>query len=427
MTVLLLPLVFLARLRIANMRKLLLIALFFISQQSFATTYYLDTSCTFNGDGTGASGTCAASGGAAGAYNTGASITFGAGDTIFIKRGTTVTNFPSPVSKNITIDDYGSATACPVISKSSTFALSLSAANVTINDICLTGVNTSAVLNISAATASLNRIEVYGNTSAGAILVRFNTGSEGSSITDSYIHNSADDGIGVGSGVTGLITITNLRCSNVDTDNLTGDCIQAYTGTSATLVINGGKFYKETANKQALIYDGSGYLVVKGTPTFDVRGGSQGIQTAGTGSAFIYGATIIGGSASAKLIQVTNTGTTYINNVTGTGGVYGIYVSHASGSAEVVNSTIRGQSNSAIYNTTGGSLKVTQTHMGAPVSLYNASGSASLVSDYNTFAVPGFVWNGSVVNGLTTWQSTSSQDTNSIVAQSFVAKRTARN
>lgn len=393
--------------------------------QAWGATYYLDTSCTFNGNGTGGGGACAASGGAAGAYNTGASITFGAADTIYIKRGTTVTNFPSPVSAQVTIDDYGSATACPVISKSATFALSLSAANTVINDICLTGVNTSAILNIAATGASLNRLEVYGNTSAGAILVRFNTGSGNSSLTDSYIHNSADDGIGIGSGVAGLITITNLRCSNVDTDNLTGDCIQAYTGTAATVVIDGGVFYKETTNKQAIIYDGSGGLIVKGTPTLDVRGGSQGIQTAGTGSAFIYGTTIIGGVASPKLIQVTNTGPTLISNVTGTGGVDGVYVSHASGSAEIINSTFRGQSNSAIYNTTGGSLKVTQSHMGAPVSLYDASGSSALVSEYNTFAVPGFVWNGTPLNGLSNWQSTTSQDSNSVISNSFVAKRVA--
>jgi len=46
MTVLLLPLVFLARLRIANMRKLLFLALFFISQQVFAATWYVDRTAT---------------------------------------------------------------------------------------------------------------------------------------------------------------------------------------------------------------------------------------------------------------------------------------------------------------------------------------------------------------------------------------------
>lgn len=95
-------------------RHLLPLLFLLVPMWAWGANVYLDTSCAFNG--TGAAEDCAISGGAAGAFNTGASITYGAGNVYYIKRGTTVTNWPSPASQTVTIDDYGSAVACPTIS-----------------------------------------------------------------------------------------------------------------------------------------------------------------------------------------------------------------------------------------------------------------------------------------------------------------------
>ncbi len=387
--------------------------------QAEAATYYIDTSCEFNGNGTGGSGACAASGGAAGAYNTGASIVFGAADTIYIKRGTTVTNFPSPVSQSETIDDYGDSTAtCPVISKSGgTHGLSVSAASVVINDICITGSNSSSVLNISAASASLNRIEVYGNTTAGAVGVRFNTGSGGSAITDSSVHDIADDGIGIGSGVTGTITITDQNCYLVDTDSSTGDCVQAYTGLAANVDIIGGTFLRETGTKQALIYDGSGTFRVIGAE-ITMTDAAQGIQVAGTGPFSIERTYIKGAASAPKLVQITSTGAGSITSLVASGGVAGVYVSHASGTVNVYNSTVSGQSGAAVYHTTGGTLNIYNSYLdGATAALQDASGSATTVENYNRFGRALFYWDGNLITSLASWQSTSSQGANSTVGE----------
>ncbi len=402
------------------MMRALFLLLCLLSAQAWGATYYLDTSCSLNGNGTGASGACAASGGGAGAYNTGASIVFGAGDTIYIKRGTTVTNFPSPVSQSVTLDDYGVGDACPTISKSGvTHGLSISAANVTINDLCITGSNSSSVLNIAASGFAGNRIEVYGNSTANAIGLRFNTGSGDSSCTDCIVHDISDDGVGIGSSiVSGTITLIRLTCYLVDTGNSTGDCLQAYTGTAANLAIVGGTWTRETSNKQAIIYDGSGTFSVAGSPQIDVSAGAQGVQVAGSGTFTMTSVDIKGGASTAKLLQITSTGNGSLSGIILSGGIDGLYVSHASGAVTANNLTISGQSGAAVYHTTGGTLSISNSYMdGATAALQDASGSATTTSNYNRFGRALWYWDGVSKSSLSAWQSASSQDANSTVGE----------
>lgn len=83
-----------------------------LSSSAWATQYYLDPSCTYNGNGT--ASTCAASAGASGAFNTGSSITsLGTSSDVSIKADTTL--YASPITINwsgtsgdhVTITRYG--------------------------------------------------------------------------------------------------------------------------------------------------------------------------------------------------------------------------------------------------------------------------------------------------------------------------------
>ena len=118
--------------------------------------------------------------------------------------------------------------------------LSVAASDVTINDICLVGDATSAILNVVGARFRGNRISVSGNHAPNGIGVRFGAGSAGSVLSDSSVTDIANDGIGIGSSTTGSITLQNVDCHNVDTAFVSGDCVQAYDGTAADLTIDGG-------------------------------------------------------------------------------------------------------------------------------------------------------------------------------------------
>lgn len=416
------------------MRSILLILLF-ISTQSFAADKYIDTSCSLNGEGTAAA--CAASGGGVGAWNTGASWSNGAGNTTYIKRGTTVTNLATSISSaNQTFDDYGTSTdPCPIISKSgTTFTFSVSADNVTFNDLCITGSQSSAVVSTSNANTSFNRVKVYGN-NGGGVGIRFNNSSSNGSVTDSEVYNIDDDGIGVSATATGTFTITNLNCHDVDKTGGTGDCIQAYDGAVASLIISGGTWRKETAFKQAIRYSGTGSVIIKDrpkiylVPTGTTAGQAVSIQGAANvniGSIYVDAR----GKTWAPIIFLNMTGNGQVSNCELLGGDYGIWSSIPSGNLKISNCNIRGSALAGVYNTidvTGGTTEVQGTFIQSPTSFYNANTSAILKSDYNTFAIPSFRWNGATVTGISSWQSTSSQDSHSQVKSGPEIIRTTRN
>lgn len=416
------------------MRKILFL-LYLLSFQTLGATTYLNTACTFNG--TGASGACAASDGTAGAYNTGASIfwsTIGAGNTLFIARGTTTSNWAGIiVDTAVTIDDYtgnapSTADTCPIWTRSGsqTFMMSITANDVTVNDICVTGEATSALISTTGARTAINRVNLNTNTGAG-VGMRFNNGSSNGSMTDSRVSSIYDDGVGIGSSATGLFTITNLTCSLVDLSLGTGDCIQVYDNAVASLTVSGGSYTKETGFKQAIRFYSNGTLIIKNRPVIRLlAANAQAVSVTGTGNLIIDSLTA-SGVGGAPLLFINNSGTTRVSNCELTGNDYGIWSSIPAGSLRIQSCNIYNSAIAGIYNTidtTGGTTEVYNTFIRAPVSLYNANTSAVLKADYNTYAIPVFRWNGAVVSTLATWRSTSSQDTNS---QSKSGPETIRN
>lgn len=402
--------------------------LLLISFSVEAADKYIDTSCTFNGDGTAAA--CAASGGAAGAYNTGASWTNGAGNNTYFKRGTTVSNLATIISSaNQTFDDYGTADACPIITNSGTFVLSVSANDVTFNDICVTGAASSALISTAAARTILNRVKVYSNSISNGIGVRFNNSSSDGQLNDVVVTDMTDDGIGISASATGLFTITNLNCSRIDTANSSGDCIQAYDGTPASLTVSGGTFIRETGTKQAIRYSGSGSLIIKNRPKiYLLAAGAQAVSMDGTGS-LIISSIQAEGTSGAPLLYIHNTGQSYVYDCELKGNDYGIWSSRPSGNLTIRGCNIYNSAIAGVYNTidvTGGTTEVYSSFIRAPKSLNNANTGAILKADYNTFAIPVFAWNGATINTLATWRSTSSQDTNSQSKSGPEIIRTAR-
>lgn len=379
-----------------------------------AATEYLNTSCANNGNGT-AEG-CAASVGAAGAWNTGASITYNAGDIINIARGTTVTNLPSPVSAQVTIQAYGTG-ADPIISQNgTTFTLSISANDVTLNDLAIRGNQSSAVVSTVAARTIINRGSVYGNATTSGAGIRFNTGSSDGQLNGTTVYDIDDDGIGVSVSATGTFTLTDVTCYEIDQGNLGGDCIQAYDGTAANVTVDGGSFTKETGNKQAIRYSGTGTLRIIGNAAIDAQGlNSQGVSMGGAGALQIERA-YIKGNDGAPAIFASNTGASYVRSSLIVGGEEGVWSSHASGTLEVSHNDIIGQALSGVYHTTGGTLTAKNNFIDAPTNIYDASAGATTVADYNRYGSGVFRLDGTAYATLALWQTASSQDAASTVA-----------
>lgn len=408
------------------MNRILLALLLAWSAHGWAANTYLNTSCAFNG--VGATGPCAVSAGKAGAFNTGASIfwsTIGAGNTLYIARGTTTSNWAGIiVDAGVIIDDYtgdapGTADTCPVWTRSGaqTFMMSITASTVTVNDLCVTGNASSALISTTGASTALNRVDASNNTGAG-IGVRFNNGSSNGSITDSITSYIQDDGIGIGDTATGTFSVIRHRCHHVDLAGGQGDCIQVYDSASASLVVSGGWFTKETGFKQAIRSYSSGSLTIQDRPEITLTAaGAQGISAEGTGT-FTVTSVYIKGTTGAPLIFAHTSGTTTISNCILDGGDYGLWSSHATGTATVSHCAIRGQAIAAAYHTTdgaGGTLTIRNSYLDAPVNIYDAHASATTVSDYNQFgpSLGTFRTNGVTNADLAAWVVASSQDTHS--------------
>ena len=371
------------------MRALALL-LCLLSAQAWGVTYYIDTSCALNGDGTGASGACAASGGGAGAYNTGASWSNGAGNTTYIKRGTTVSNMATVISSATqTFDDYGDASAsCALVSKSgTTFTFSVTANDVTFNDLCIAGSQSSAVVSTIAARTIFNRVTVSDNR-GGGVGIRFNNASSDGAINDSTVYNIDDDGVGISTTATGTFTITNLTVYAIDLIGGTGDCIQLYDSASANLIVSGGSLTKETGNKQAIRAYTSGYVIIKNSVKITLlAAGAQGISMEGSGALSLISAYITGISG-APLVFAHTSGLTNISGNVLVGGDYGIWESHASGTATARNNTIKGQAIAGVYHTTdgaGGSFDLVNNYIDAPTNVYDAHASATTTANNNRY------------------------------------------
>jgi hypothetical protein len=92
-------------------KRLLGALLFFASLQAAAAIFYIDPACALNGDGTAQN--CAASGGAAGAYNSWASVTVTANNSYLQRYGTTDSGSPQVTvsADNVILGAYGNAAA----------------------------------------------------------------------------------------------------------------------------------------------------------------------------------------------------------------------------------------------------------------------------------------------------------------------------
>jgi hypothetical protein len=395
-------------------RLTLILFLSLFANSVWAATEYLNTSCAINGNGTAEA--CAATPGGAGAWNAGASVTYNAADIINIARGTTVTDLPTSVSSQVTLQAYGTG-ADPIISKNgTTFTLSISAADVTLNDLAVRGNQSSAVISTIGARTTINRGSVYNNTTTNGIGIRFNNASSDGAVNGTVIYDINDDGIGISATATGTFTLTNIVCYEIDKGASNGDCIQAYDGTAANVTVSGGNFTKENGIKQAIRYSGSGTLrVINGAVISAPVSGAQGISMEGSGILQVERAYIIG-SDGAPAIFATNTGASYVRSSIIDGGEEGIWSSHASGTLDVFNNTIKGAFVAGIYHTTGGTLTAKNNFIDAPVNIYDASAGATTVADYNRYGSGTFRIDGAAGVALAAWQSTTSQDANSAVA-----------
>lgn len=398
------------------MRALTLL-LCLLASNAWSADTYINKSCTFNGNG--AAGDCAASGGAAGAFNVESSVTYagvGAGNTLYIARGTTVTFSSISITTAINIDDYGTATDCATWSKTGgSTAMQLTSNGITVRDICVTGSGTSNLVNIPGQNGTLNGVTVHSNTGAGAG-ISFTATAVNGTLNNVTVHDIQDDGINVNASATGTFTFTNLNCYLIDKADSLGDCVQGNTGTAANIVVDGGTFRKESNHKSAMIYDGSGTFTVKGNPKIYITGtGVQGIAMWGSGAMTLNGV-YIESTTGAGNVFVTNTGTTNITGLISKGGDYGVYVSHASGTANLTTASITGAAIAGVYHTTGGTLNIYNTYVDAPTNIYDASAGATTVSDYDRFGptLGNFRLDGIVKADLSTWQSASSQDANSL-------------
>jgi hypothetical protein len=395
--------------------KAILWFLLVLSSRAFGATYYVNTACPINGNGLAGGNTCAQVSGGAGPFSVASSLVWRGGDTILLRAGTVITDFPSPVlASNLTIGVYGAGN-CPTIRRNGTFSLSIAAPNVKINDICISGNASSALLNVASLGFVGNRLEIYGNGSPSGIGVRFNTGSGGAMLVDSAVHDISDDGVGIGTSTVGTVTLVNLNCYRVDLAFFSGDCVQAYDGTSANLVIDGGVFVKETATKQAIVYNGSGTVTIKGAPDIDISGGSGGIQISGTATFILTSANIKASPNTAKAILISTVGPSSVSGLVVDGGLYGVWVSHTSGAVTLTNSSVANQVVGAVYHTTGGTLTVVNTYMDAPTTLFDASSTATTYAVNNRYGRASWQWNGIPVFDLSTWVTMSGQDIESTV------------
>ncbi|MEQ1771210.1 MAG: right-handed parallel beta-helix repeat-containing protein [Devosia sp.] len=356
-----------------------------------------------------------------GAYNSGDSViyaTVGAGNTIYIKRGTTVSDWAGiNVNTAVNIDDYGTAERCATWSRTGgTTAIQLSSNGSIVRDICVTGDGSSNLVNITATGVTLSGVEVHNNAGAGAG-ISFTATSVGGTLTDVTVHDIADDGVNIAAAASGTFAITNLDCYMIDTANSLGDCIQANTGSVSNVVVSGGRFVKETNTKSAIIYDGSGTLTIKDRPEIYLEANSaQGIAMWGSGSLVLTSTYIDGENRTgAGCVFVTNTGTATISGLITLGCDYGAYVSHASGTAFIRNSTLKDAALSAVYHTTGGTLTLNNNYMDAPINIDDASAGATTVADVNRYGLRlgGFRLDGASHATLAAWQAASSQDANS--------------
>lgn len=411
------------------LKTLFVLILLISSHTAFGANTYLDNRCFFNGNGT--AGNCASSGGGAGAYNTGASIfwaTIGSNNTLYIARGTTVGNWAGIiVDTAVTIDDYGDpALSCATWTypSATSFVMSINQGGVTVNDICVTGSSTSALISTVKASTTINRVTLYSNAGSG-VGMRFNTGSSDGSINDSTIYDIYDDGVGVSNLATGMFTVKNLTCYNVDRGLGIGDCIQVYDDAISNLTVDGGWFRRETPYKQAIRYHGTGTVTVKNRPYIDVStgydggfNGAQGISMDGT-STLNISSIYIKGNDGAPAIFTHNNGTSTISGAILEGGEYGIWMSHPRGLYNIFNNTIVGQDLGGLYHTTDGSSGtaiIKNNYIDAPINISDVTPLVTTIANYNRYGSGTFLDDANTRATLALWQSNTGQDNNSAVA-----------
>ena len=183
------------------MKQLLIVCLLvFISSSAFAgTQYYLDPSCTYNGNGL--TSTCAASAGASGAYNTCFTLS-GTGSDLSIKAGTTLANCRIPITASGTSGDhvvitrYGAGDD-PVLDGAVTQANSwtLSSGNIYYSSnttsvqykvVTVDGVRLKAVSSLGAMTAGTH----FTDTAASRLYIWMSAGGNPTGHTVEYAANT---------------------------------------------------------------------------------------------------------------------------------------------------------------------------------------------------------------------------------------------
>lgn len=128
--------------------RVVVLLLCLLSSQAWAATKYIDPDCANNGDGT--STACAASGGAAGAYNTWESATTWTSNAIYLQKGGStftdddgtcnylINSSGADANNNITVGAYGTGRAAIVCAAGYVFGWASDRAYITIEDMDLT-------------------------------------------------------------------------------------------------------------------------------------------------------------------------------------------------------------------------------------------------------------------------------------------------
>jgi hypothetical protein len=353
----------------------------FLAPSSYAaTTYYINPSCPNDGNGT--SPGCAVGPGQPGAYSRGGSLVWGTGNTFLLRSGTTLYDLPTIVrGTGTTLGTYGGTTCATIWRPSGVFVLSIAADDVTVDGLCLTGNVSSAILNTTHARTQILRSRIFGNR-GGGVGIRFNNGASDGVVTDSATYNIDDDGIGIGALARGTFTITRHDCHDVDKQLGTGDCIQAYDGTIASLTVRGGVLRKETAFKSAIRYSGSGVLLIEQGVQIELQApGALGVSVDGTGVLNMK-SSYIKALPGSWGIFAHNTGNSFISNVFVDGGDYGVWSSHPFGSLTVSFGAVVNQTKASIYHTSsgaGGALFVNDTILEAPQTVVSVKGTSTVV------------------------------------------------
>lgn len=305
------------------MGYLFAIILAFVSLPALGVTYYIDPSCSNNGDGT--SQACAASVGGVGAYNTWrvsaiSSTGSGAGNSYLQKAGTTFTSevqigLSGTASSPVYFGSYGGLPK-PIIAPSSGgsdsrgIRIAQDAHDIIIDGFDVRGptnvgtfdvrgiVNTTTGDDSVVTRITIKNVSVSGTVNASASSPTGNQGIDlrgrENTIRDSTVSNAGSDGVFVSGS---SVLIDNVNVSNISNETTNGDCWQIASG-GGGIVQNSECDHTNADSKYCGITDSGGTFrnnICRAFVSGSVNTGFFCNEVVADNPCFLYGNTVYNG------------------------------------------------------------------------------------------------------------------------------------